>query len=95
LVIFSRTGLDLVLSGITLTIQPHEKIGIVGRTGKPTSKMSRREENREKLINFKGAGKSSLFLALLRLIEAESGAITIDYTNIAAIVRLFNKKILS
>jgi hypothetical protein len=26
-------GLDLVLSGISLTILPREKIGIVGRTG--------------------------------------------------------------
>jgi hypothetical protein len=28
-----REGLDLVLSGITASIKPHEKIGIVGRTG--------------------------------------------------------------
>ena len=28
-----REGLDLVLSGITLTINPGEKVGICGRTG--------------------------------------------------------------
>lgn len=52
-----RKGLDLVLKGITATIEPCEKIGIVGRTG---------------------AGKSSLTLALFRLIEPANGCIRID-----------------
>lgn len=52
-----RPGLELVLKGITCTINPGEKVGIVGRTG---------------------AGKSSLTLALFRLIEAHSGSIDID-----------------
>lgn len=52
-----RTGLDLVLKDITATIEPCEKIGIVGRTG---------------------AGKSSLTLALFRLIEPANGTIRID-----------------
>ena len=55
-----RPELDLVLKGISLNIKPHEKIGIVGRTG---------------------AGKSSLTLALFRIIEAASGHIEIDDTN--------------
>jgi ABC-type multidrug transport system fused ATPase/permease subunit len=59
-----RTGLDLVLHGITATIHPREKIGIVGRTG---------------------AGKSSLFLALFRMVEAAEGSIYIDKVNIAKI----------
>ena len=49
-----REGLDLVLKNINLEIKPHEKIGVVGRTG---------------------AGKSSLTLALFRLIEPAGGQI--------------------
>ncbi|KAJ1949962.1 hypothetical protein FBU59_000908, partial [Linderina macrospora] len=52
-----REGLDLVLRNISFTIQPREKVGIVGRTG---------------------AGKSSLTLALFRIIESSSGQILID-----------------
>lgn len=52
-----RPELDLVLKKINLKIKPHEKIGIVGRTG---------------------AGKSSLTLALFRIIEAADGNIDID-----------------
>nr|UJH94494.1 Ycf1.1 [Starmerella bombicola] len=52
-----RPELPLVLKSINLEIKPHEKIGIVGRTG---------------------AGKSSLTLALFRLIEAAEGHITVD-----------------
>ncbi|KAG0298621.1 CD9 antigen [Linnemannia gamsii] len=44
-----REGLDLVIKNIGITVQPMEKVGIVGRTG---------------------AGKSSLILALFRIIEA-------------------------
>ncbi|KAJ1929039.1 hypothetical protein IWQ60_001535 [Tieghemiomyces parasiticus] len=57
-----RPGLPLVLNDLTFSTGPHEKIGIVGRTG---------------------AGKSSLVLALFRLVEVESGAILIDGTNVA------------
>ncbi|XP_041349392.1 multidrug resistance-associated protein 5-like [Gigantopelta aegis] len=54
-------GLPLVLKGISLNIQPRQKIGIVGKSG---------------------SGKSSLGVALFRLSEAASGAITIDGRNI-------------
>ncbi|EEQ34194.1 ATP-binding cassette glutathione S-conjugate transporter ycf1 [Microsporum canis] len=59
-----RPGLDLVLKGINLSIKPHEKIGVVGRTG---------------------AGKSSLTLALFRIIEAAEGQISIDGLDISKI----------
>lgn len=52
-----RPELDLVLKHINLNIKPHEKVGIVGRTG---------------------AGKSSLTLALFRIIESVTGNIDID-----------------
>lgn len=59
-----RPGLDLVLKNISLSIKPHEKIGIVGRTG---------------------AGKSSLTLALFRIIEPATGHISIDGLNTSTI----------
>lgn len=59
-----RPGLDLVLKNITLSFKPHEKIGVVGRTG---------------------AGKSSLTLALFRIIEPVDGNISIDNLNTSTI----------
>ncbi|KAF7881233.1 uncharacterized protein EAF02_007124 [Botrytis sinoallii] len=59
-----REGLDLVLKNVNLDIKPHEKIGVVGRTG---------------------AGKSSLTLALLRIIEPSEGNISIDALNTSTI----------
>lgn len=59
-----REGLDLVLKNINLDIKPHEKIGVVGRTG---------------------AGKSSLTLALFRIIEPSEGDIAIDALNTSTI----------
>lgn len=59
-----REGLPLILNNIDLDIKPHEKIGVVGRTG---------------------AGKSSLTLALFRIIEAAEGNISIDALNTSTI----------
>lgn len=59
-----REGLDLVLKNISIDIKPHEKIGVVGRTG---------------------AGKSSLTLALFRIIEPDTGHIRIDDLNTSTI----------
>ncbi|KAJ5191465.1 Metal resistance protein YCF1 [Penicillium cinerascens] len=59
-----REGLDLVLKDIDLDIKPHEKIGVVGRTG---------------------AGKSSLTLALFRIIEPANGTISIDDLDVSSI----------
>ncbi|XP_038108731.1 multidrug resistance-associated protein 1 [Culex quinquefasciatus] len=57
-----REGLDLVLKGISFTVEGGEKVGIVGRTG---------------------AGKSSLTLALFRIIESAGGKIIIDGQDIS------------
>ena len=59
-----REGLDPALRGLSFTIKPKEKVGIVGRTG---------------------AGKSSLSVALLRLVEISSGRILIDGVDISKI----------
>ncbi|KAJ7777514.1 ABC protein [Mycena maculata] len=58
-----RPGLPNVLHGISMSIKPGEKIGVVGRTG---------------------AGKSSLALTLLRIVEY-SGTIVVDDVDIAKI----------
>lgn len=63
-----RAGLDLCLKNLAFTVNPKEKIGIVGRTG---------------------AGKSSLSLALFRIIEATKGSIIIDGVDISTL-RLFD-----
>jgi ATP-binding cassette subfamily C (CFTR/MRP) protein 1 len=59
-----REGLGLVLKNINLDIKPHEKIGVVGRTG---------------------AGKSSLTMALFRIIEPSEGHVSIDNLNTSTI----------
>ncbi|KAG0413192.1 hypothetical protein HPB47_009666 [Ixodes persulcatus] len=53
-----------VLKGITFTVNPTEKVGVVGRTG---------------------AGKSSLVMALLRVLKSSQGCIRIDGWDIARI----------
>lgn len=53
-----------VLKGITFTVNPSEKVGVVGRTG---------------------AGKSSLVMALLRVLKSSHGCIRIDGLDIARV----------
>lgn len=55
-----RSDLPNALDGVTFTIYPGEKIGIVGRTG---------------------SGKSTLFLALFRMVELTAGQILLDNIN--------------
>ncbi|KAJ2716063.1 hypothetical protein H4R19_000855 [Coemansia spiralis] len=57
-----REALDLVLKGLSFSVLPGQKVGIVGRTG---------------------AGKSSLALALFRIIESAGGQILLDGQDIA------------
>ncbi|XP_063161458.1 ATP-binding cassette sub-family C member 10 isoform X2 [Candoia aspera] len=52
-----RPELPNALDGVTFTVYPGEKIGIVGRTG---------------------SGKSTLFLALFRMVELRGGRILLD-----------------
>ena len=59
-----REDCDLALSDINITINPGEKIGIIGRTG---------------------SGKSTLCLCMFRLLEADSGSISIDNIDISSI----------
>lgn len=59
-----RPDLPAVLKRINLTVEPGERLGIVGRTG---------------------AGKSSITVALFRLVEASHGGIWIDDVDIGQI----------
>lgn len=52
-----RAGLPNALDGVSFTVYPGEKVGIVGRTG---------------------SGKSTLFLALFRMVELKAGCILLD-----------------
>ncbi|KAJ3362294.1 hypothetical protein HDU91_003500 [Kappamyces sp. JEL0680] len=59
-----RPELPLVVTDLSFTVQPREKVGIVGRTG---------------------AGKSSITMALFRIIEASGGRILIDGVDVSKI----------
>uniref|UniRef100_A0A1A7XY85 ATP-binding cassette sub-family C member 10 n=1 Tax=Iconisemion striatum TaxID=60296 RepID=A0A1A7XY85_9TELE len=59
-----REGLPNALDGVSLVVQPGEKIGIIGRTG---------------------SGKSTLFLALFRMVELSHGQILLDQLDISTV----------
>lgn len=59
-----REGLTSALKNLNITINPQDKIGVVGRTG---------------------AGKSTMTLAHLKILEALSGKIVIDDVDISTI----------
>jgi len=59
-----RDDTEIVLRGVTGTVKPKERIGIVGRTG---------------------SGKSSLCLALFRIVESYGGKIYVDGVDISEI----------
>jgi ABC-type multidrug transport system fused ATPase/permease subunit len=64
LVVRYRPELDPVLRGITFSVRPREKIGVVGRTG---------------------CGKSTLMLALYRIVEPSHGRVIIDGIDVSTI----------
>ncbi|XP_046714407.1 ATP-binding cassette sub-family C member 10, partial [Silurus meridionalis] len=59
-----RPGSSNALDGVSFTVMPGEKVGIVGRTG---------------------SGKSSLFLALFRMVELKQGRILLDAEDIGQV----------
>jgi ABC-type multidrug transport system fused ATPase/permease subunit len=66
-----RPNLPLALNNINLSVQPNERVGIVGRTG---------------------SGKSSLTMALMRIVESNVGYISIDNVDISKINIKFLRK---
>lgn len=86
-----REDLPLVLKNLSFCIRPEETVGIVGRTGSGTS-LSLFQPSRiiggwnrlwHRMAVF--SGKSSLGVALFRLVELSGGSIVIDGVNIAHI----------
>ena len=78
-----RPELPLVLKGLSMTVHGGEKIGIVGRyvTLLRTSCAST-----DVAITYStGAGKSSIMVALFRIVELLSGSISIDGVDISKI----------
>lgn len=59
-----RHGLPNALDGISFSVNPGERVGIVGRTG---------------------SGKSTLFLALFRMVELKQGRILLDGEDISQV----------
>lgn len=78
-----RKGLHLVLKGLSIDIPARAKVGVVGRTGTKTHLLNN-PNYFPHIANFllclclKGAGKSTLMVALLRIVELDSGVIKID-----------------
>lgn len=65
-----------VLKQLSMTIEPGEKIGIVGRLADLYAMM-----NFTHLSCRTGAGKTSMITALTRVVELQSGSISIDDVN--------------
>lgn len=98
-----RDNLPLVLKGLDIRIPPKSKVGIVGRTGKNNSSVLLLNSNEGRyfspshyfhMLKTTGAGKSTLMVSLLRLVELSNGSITIDGVDISKIgLRLLRSKI--
>ncbi|PHH89568.1 hypothetical protein CDD83_5759 [Cordyceps sp. RAO-2017] len=67
-----ESSTEPVLKDISLSIKPGEKVAICGRTGRQV---------------YLRSGKSSLVAALLRMLEIESGSISVDGVDISTIPR--------
>lgn len=96
-----RDDLPLVLKNLSFTILPEETIGIVGRTGSGTSDpfcplassifqpvcttLFQHVHTFLHAVSFLIAGKSSLGVALFRLVELTGGSIIIDGIDTAQI----------
>jgi len=73
-----------VLDGISLVIEPGQKVGVVGRTGRLDSLIAK--ISLLILTSSAFSGKSSLVLTLLHLL-GQSGSVTIDNVNTSDVTR--------
>ena len=76
-----RPDLPLVLHGLSFSIKAGERLAIVGRTG---TSIKRRSVNFYTQLS-SGSGKTTITTALLRIVEAASGTISIDGVDIASV----------
>lgn len=91
-----QENLPLVLNKISCSIRPKEKVGIVGRTGSGRTRTRSlswictcQDEEHETCLSLSdlslSLGKSSLGVALFRLVESCGGSILIDGVDISDI----------
>lgn len=71
-----------VLDGVSFSIQAGEKVAVCGRTGRYGSTCL---TARRKILTQHDSGKSSLLATLLRMLELQSGTITIDGIDITSV----------
>jgi len=73
-----RPGLPLVLKGLNLSIPAGSKVGVVGRTG--ASALQHCDILALPICSplLPGAGKSTIMVALLRIVELEDGHVFVD-----------------
>ena len=76
----------LVLKGLSFTIQPGEKIGIVGRTGSMMTLIDSSISSSSMYVcAMPGSGKSSMMNAIFRIEELVGGRIIIDGLDISTV----------
>lgn len=74
-----------MLKDISLSVESHQKIGIVGRTGRSVIQPLMPTKFPRRTDSTKHSGKSSSTLAVLRLINIVSGRILLDDTDLNAV----------
>lgn len=83
------SGLPLSLRGVSFKVEGGGSVGVVGRTGKLKRQCKHFCTESISVTYFcdpsKGGGKSTLVQSLLRLLEADSGQITIDGVDIKSL----------
>ncbi|KAK1728546.1 ABC transporter [Colletotrichum acutatum] len=72
-----------VLKDVDISIKPGQKVAICGRTGRQVIPFPHLYQS--KTSNTPSSGKSSLILCLLRMMQVDSGTITIDDVDIATL----------
>ena len=82
-----RKGLPLAANGVSLQLEGGTRVGIIGRTGavSPATVCPSHNHKSSDATNVAGQGKSTLLTAMFRLVDPESGLITIDGVDIRSV----------